>query len=51
MSADQDVLINCSCLFYQFGMSGSNYLEKQIFRAKVDSSSSLKLVKLKDIIW
>ena len=50
MSEENNILINCSFLFYQFGIDGSKYLEKQRFCAKVDSLSSQNLVKLKEVM-
>ena len=29
-----EVIVNCCCLFYKSGSSGSNELKKQIFRAR-----------------
>ena len=50
MSANK-IIINCRCLFYKFGLGGSDYLEKQSFRVKVDVMSILKLEKVNELIW
>ena len=50
MSEENNILINCCYLFFQFGIGGSKYLEKQRFYAKVDSLSSQNLLKLKEVM-
>ena len=51
LKAENDTLMDCCCLYYQFGMGGRNYIEKQGIRAKADSLLSRKFVKLKNVIW